>query len=223
MSVPAQTESNVNDLGVLALEFVRQIFASELPLEPSAVQRSQLSRSVEGEIRLARDLLRAKVISRHCRCQQTESLGSVLLELQHQGSVLQGVDEGRLAVVPLASAQNRRESVGDMAERHEGEKLLRQSLTDQGRQVLGDRAIGQRLHLEVRQVEDRAVGQQRLAHAVPVNVVVLHLLSGEGVHPVCQWHLLDEVHRRLEREIARSWLEVVQVQVRVGEAVLGSC
>ena len=163
------------------------------------------------------------MISRHCRCQQTESLGSVLLELQHQGSVLQGVDKGRLAVVPLASAQNRRESVGDMAERHEGEKLLRQSLTDQGRQVLGDRAIGQRLHLEVRQVEDRAVGQQRLAHAVPVNVVVLHLLGGESVHPVCQWHLLDEIHCRLEREIARSWLEVVQVQVRVGEAVLGSC
>mmetsp|Transcript_35438 Transcript_35438/g.101873 ORF Transcript_35438/g.101873 Transcript_35438/m.101873 type:complete len:206 (-) Transcript_35438:358-975(-) len=75
----------------------------------------------------------------------------------------------------------------------------------------------------IRQVQHRRVLDENLADAVAIHVIVLHLLCREGLHPVDQWCLLDDVHGRLEVESPRRRrLEVPEIQIWVGEAVLSA-
>mmetsp|Transcript_13184 Transcript_13184/g.20862 ORF Transcript_13184/g.20862 Transcript_13184/m.20862 type:complete len:223 (-) Transcript_13184:457-1125(-) len=76
----------------------------------------------------------------------------------------------------------------------------------------------------VLQVEHWGVLDKNLADAVAIHMVVFHLLCREGLHPVDQRSLLHDVHRGVEVEAALvcRWLKVVQIQVRVGQAVLSA-
>jgi len=72
-------------------------------------------------------------------------------------------------------------------------------------------------------VEHGGVLDEHLAHAVAFDVVILHVLCWERLHPIHQRRLLDDAHRRVEVETpSRGRLEVPQVEVGVREAVLGS-
>mmetsp|Transcript_23628 Transcript_23628/g.66299 ORF Transcript_23628/g.66299 Transcript_23628/m.66299 type:complete len:501 (+) Transcript_23628:933-2435(+) len=166
---------------------------------------------------------------------QPEGDLAVVLQLHDQRPELHRVDERLRLVGPLALRQRLRQLVRDDPVQHEVVQAVRQLLAHDVAEVVGHirgvapshlrrrRAGAEGADDVVGEVQDGRVLDQDLAYAVAVDVVVLHVLGGEGLHPVDQGGLLDDVHRRVEVEPPLGGgLEVAEVQVRVREAVLGA-
>mmetsp|Transcript_17009 Transcript_17009/g.40843 ORF Transcript_17009/g.40843 Transcript_17009/m.40843 type:complete len:329 (+) Transcript_17009:1498-2484(+) len=129
-------------------------------------------------------------------------------------------------IVPLARRQHRR----DLARYHTfGEEVVEcagQLGADDFAEVAGQHdglvhgrgGVG-RADLPV-ELHDQRVLNQRAARAVAVNVVILHLLVGEMLHIADEWGLLDELDGRPKGEVGRACVELCQVEVREGQAVL---
>mmetsp|Transcript_97211 Transcript_97211/g.251481 ORF Transcript_97211/g.251481 Transcript_97211/m.251481 type:complete len:283 (-) Transcript_97211:226-1074(-) len=191
------------------------------------VAREALADRVRVPERLAQNLLGLEAGVEVARDEPKGRL-AVVLQADEEVAELAGVDQGLRLVGPLALGQSLRQLVGDDAVQHEVVEAVGQLLAHDGAEVgrhlrrRAARAAGaERADYVILKVQHGAVLHKDLADAVSIDVVVLHLLRGEGLHPVDQRSLLDDVDGRIEVEAAGGrWLEVPKVQVGVGEAVL---
>mmetsp|Transcript_46284 Transcript_46284/g.122848 ORF Transcript_46284/g.122848 Transcript_46284/m.122848 type:complete len:203 (-) Transcript_46284:592-1200(-) len=154
-------------------------------------------------------------------CNETERQLSVALQIFKQTSELLRVDQGLGLVCPLSFRQGLRQLVRDDTVEHEVVKTVWQLLTHDRLKVIRHGGIVQRPDNVVLHVHHGRILHKYLAYAITVNVVVLHLLRRERLHPVDQRSLFDDVHCGIKVETARRHrLKVSQIQIGVGQAVL---
>mmetsp|Transcript_109184 Transcript_109184/g.337103 ORF Transcript_109184/g.337103 Transcript_109184/m.337103 type:complete len:278 (+) Transcript_109184:1655-2488(+) len=152
----------------------------------------------------------------------------VVLEIRDEVAELPGVHQGLGLVHPLTLREGLRQLVRDDAADHQVVEAARQLLPHDRAVVARHLHIGpgdhgaQRPHGVVRYVEHGRALHEHLADAVPLHVVVLHVVRGERLHPVDEGGLLDDVDRGVEVEAGAAGrrLEMPQVQIRIRQAVL---
>mmetsp|Transcript_20638 Transcript_20638/g.57571 ORF Transcript_20638/g.57571 Transcript_20638/m.57571 type:complete len:363 (+) Transcript_20638:1234-2322(+) len=159
---------------------------------------------------------------------QSQGLFAVILDVAQELPELRSVHEGLGFVGPLAFRQSLRELVGDDAIQHQIVEAVRKLLAHDEAEVHGNLRLrpvcgpcAQWSDGVILQVEHRRVLHEHLTNAVAVDMVIFHVLSREGLHPIDQGRLLDDVDRSIEVEApGDGGLEVPEVQVRVCQAIL---
>mmetsp|Transcript_1668 Transcript_1668/g.5180 ORF Transcript_1668/g.5180 Transcript_1668/m.5180 type:complete len:526 (-) Transcript_1668:110-1687(-) len=236
--VPLKAEFEVNLVDALPAHLLLHGFAADAPtqalayllglddalLDLLALHASAL-RIPEG---LADNVLLAEASVQMPRNEAQRSL-SVVLQVCDQVAELFGVHQRLGLVCPLTLRQGLRQLVGNDAGEHQVVEAAWQLLTHDCTEVMRHLRSGgsghegpQRPHLVLWHVIHRRALHQHLANAVPVNMVILHLLRGERLHPVDQWGLLDNVNCSVKIESSVAWcrLEVSKVKEGVRKAIL---
>jgi len=130
-------------------------------------------------------------------------------------------------VSPFAFGKGLRKFVGYDAIQHQVIQALGQLLAHDDAEVMRylrrrrpRRASSERPDNVVCEVQHRGVLHKDLADAVPVDMIIFHILCWERLHPVDERCLLDDVNCCVEVEAPRScWLKMTEIEIWVSQTI----
>mmetsp|Transcript_100064 Transcript_100064/g.288939 ORF Transcript_100064/g.288939 Transcript_100064/m.288939 type:complete len:458 (+) Transcript_100064:907-2280(+) len=250
MRVPQQAEVEVNLLHALPLHLLSDGLLIDPPAQaalrdfgPDGARQGRLFGGRVG-LRLRRgvlpprrgslpDLFAHDLLVREARAQvpnnQTQCPLPVVLEVHDQVPELPRVDQGLAVVDPLALRQGLRQLVRDDAMQHQVVQAEGKSFAYNLAEVFGNLVRRRVRHGRGPRPDDSLVNMQDggaldddLANAIALQVLPLHLLRREKLHPARERRLLHRRHCRIEVETqgARCGLEMAKIKVRVRSATL---